>query len=440
MFETIKNAWKVKEIRSKIYLTLFLIFLFRLGSFIPVAGVSIEGFRAAFGSQSGDAINFLNIMDSIVGGALSQGTIFALGISPYINASIIMQLLTVGIPKLERLQKEGEEGRKKIAQYTRLFTVVLAIVQAVGILLGYRGSGLIDASALEIIGSPLWLMYVIIVAQFTAGTALAMWIGERITDHGVGNGISMLIFAGILASAGAHIRSTIELAAGGNTESVWHLISFVVIVVVLFALIVWVDLAERKIPVQYAKQVKGRKMYGGQSTHIPIKVNASGVMPLIFAFAIISFPSLIISMFNIQGSFASWLTSNLMVGTWLYTLLVSLLILFFAFFYAQIQFNPEDVAKNIQGYGGFIPGIRPGNPTTEYLRKISNRITFFGAVFLALMALVPSLVLSLAMPGNTGLVNAISTTGLLIIVSVALELDKQLESQIMMRHYKGFLD
>lgn len=438
MLETIKNAWKVKEIRIKIFITLGLILLFRMGSFIPVAGIKVQAFADLV---TGDgSLSFLNIMDSVVGGALSQGTIFALGISPYINASIIMQLLTVGIPRLERLQKEGEEGRKKIAQYTRYFTVVLAIVQAVGILLAYSGSGLIDNTALDLIGSPEWLMYVVIVAQFTAGTMLAVWIGERITDHGVGNGISMLIFTGILATAGNQIRDTFGNAFGGDTGAVWELIGFALIVVVLFALIVWVDLAERKIPVQYAKQVKGRKMYGGQSTHIPIKVNASGVMPLIFAFAIISFPTLIISMFNITGSFATWLNVNLMVGSWLYTVLVSLFILFFAFFYAQIQFNPEDVSKNIQSYGGFIPGYRPGNPTTTYLRKISNRITLFGAIFLALMALVPSLALSVTLGNQSGLVNAVSTTGLLIIVSVALELDKQLESQIMMRHYKGFLD
>lgn len=438
MFETIKNALKVKEIRVKIYITLLLIFLFRLGSFIPVAGIDVDQFKAIATSTDG-GFNYLALMDSIVGGALSQGTIFAMGISPYINASIIMQLLTIGIPKLEKLSKEGEEGRKKITQYTRYFTIILAIVQAVGILMSYKDSGLIDKSVLNIE----WLLYIFIVIQFAAGTAITMWIGERITDHGVGNGISLLIFAGILATAGTQLRDTFIDAFSGTeaaTGATWNLIAFAIIVVVLFTLIVWVDLAERKIPVQYAKQVKGRKMYGGQSTHIPIKVNASGVMPLIFAFAIISFPTLIIGMFNLQGGFATWINSNLAAGTWGYSILVSLLILFFAFFYAQIQFNPEDVSKNIQQYGGFIPGIRPGNPTTDYLKKISNRITLFGAIFLALMALVPSLTLSLALGSQSQLINAVSTTGLLIIVSVALELDKQLESQIMMRHYKGFLD
>lgn len=443
MFETLKNAFKVKEIRKKIWITLILLGLFRLGSFITVAGLDVEKFGSIVNPGTDQGISFLNIMDAVVGGALSQGTLFAMGISPYINASIIMQLLTIGIPALEKLSKQGEDGRKKIAQITRWATVFLAIIQAVGILLTYSGNGFLDKSTLEVVGSPDWLMYVIIIAQFTAGTALAMWLGERITEHGVGNGISMLIFTGILATAAKSLRDTFLTAIGGGTGAsgaVWQLVAFLIIVVVLFALIVWVDLAERKIPVQYAKQVKGRKMYGGQSTHIPIKVNSSGVMPLIFAFAIISFPTLIISMFNLQGNFATWLNSNLGVGTWLYTVLVSLFILFFAFFYAQIQFNPEDVSKNIQGYGGFIPGIRPGGPTTDYLRKISNRITLFGAIFLAVMALVPSLVLSIALPGGSGLISAVSTTGLLIIVSVGLELDKQLESQIMMRHYKGFLD
>lgn len=442
MFETIKNAWKIKEIRIKILITLGLILMYRVGAFIPVAGINVEAFKRFAADASGD-FNFLNIMDSIVGGSLSNGTIFAMGIGPYINASIIIQLLTVGIPYLERLSKEGEEGRKKIAQYTRYLTIILAIVQAVGILLSYSSSNLIDIAVLGNNESLNWLLYVMIIIQFAAGTALTMWIGERITEYGIGNGISLLIFAGILATAGGAIQKEFATVFSGGANagsSAFNLILFVMIVAVIFALIVWVDLAERKIPVQYAKQVKGRKMYGGQSTHIPIRINASGVLPLIFAYAILSFPSLIIGMFNIQGGFASWLTVNLSPGGWLYTVIVSLLILFFAFFYAQIQFNPDDISRNIQQYGGFIPGIRPGRPTTDYLKKISNRITLFGAIFLALIALVPSLILSFVLNEGSMLVNAISTTGLLIIVSVALEFDKQLESQIMMKHYKGFLD
>jgi len=437
MFETLKNAWKIKEVRVKLLITLALLLVFRLGAFIPIAGINIDELEVITESLGG---SFLSIMDAVVGGSLSNGTIFALGISPYITASIIIQLLTVAFPALERLSKEGgEEGRKKIAQYTRIFAIVLAVVQGIGILLSYRN--LIDTALVDNNPSWTWVLYVAIVLQFAAGTALCMWVGERITDYGVGNGISLLIFTGIIASAGSAIRAELFTVFSGTeqaSQSAFNLILFVVIVTIIFALIVWVDLAERKIPVQYAKQIKGRKIYGGKSTYIPIRINASGVMPLIFAYALLSFPSLIISMFNLSGSVATWFTLNFSPGRWLYTLLLSLLILFFAFFYAQIQFNPDDISRSIQQYGGFIPGIRPGRPTTDHLRKISNRITLFGAIFLALIALVPSLILSIT--GGSILVNAISTTGLLIVVSVALEFDKQLESQIMMKHYKGFLE
>jgi preprotein translocase subunit SecY len=437
MFETLKNAWKIKEVRVKLLITLALLLVFRLGAFIPIAGINIDELEVITESLGG---SFLSIMDAVVGGSLSNGTIFALGISPYISASIIIQLLTVAFPALERLSKEGgEEGRKKIAQYTRIFAIVLAVVQGIGILLSYRN--LIDTALVDNNPSWTWVLYVAIVLQFAAGTALCMWIGERITDYGVGNGISLLIFTGIIASAGSAIRAELFTVFSGTeqaSQSAFNLILFVVIVTIIFALIVWVDLAERKIPVQYAKQIKGRKIYGGKSTYIPIRINASGVMPLIFAYALLSFPSMIISMFNLSGSVATWFMLNLSPGRWLYTVLLSVLILFFAFFYAQIQFKPDDISRSIQQYGGFIPGIRPGRPTTEHLTKISNRITLFGAIFLALIALVPSLILSIT--GGSILVNAISTTGLLIVVSVALEFDKQLESQIMMKHYKGFLE
>jgi preprotein translocase subunit SecY len=437
MFETLKNAWKIKEVRVKLLITLALLLVFRLGAFIPIAGINIDELEVITESLGG---SFLSIMDAVVGGSLSNGTIFALGISPYISASIIIQLLTVAFPALERLSKEGgEEGRKKIAQYTRIFAIVLAVVQGIGILLSYRN--LIDTALVDNNPSWTWVLYVAIVLQFAAGTALCMWVGERITDYGVGNGISLLIFTGIIASAGSAIRAELSTVFSGTeqaSQSAFNLILFVVIVTIIFALIVWVDLAERKIPVQYAKQIKGRKIYGGKSTYIPIRINASGVMPLIFAYALLSFPSMIISMFNLSGSVATWFMLNLSPGRWLYTVLLSVLILFFAFFYAQIQFKPDDISRSIQQYGGFIPGIRPGRPTTEHLTKISNRITLFGAIFLALIALVPSLILSIT--GGSILVNAISTTGLLIVVSVALEFDKQLESQIMMKHYKGFLE
>lgn len=436
MFQTLINAFKVKDIRNKIFFTLFLLLVFRLGCFIPVPGINTEAMSSSIKGN-----DFLSLLNSVSGGALASGTLFALGIAPYINASIIMQLLSVGVPALERLQKQGEDGRKKIAQYTRILTLVLAVVQAIGIILGFRNSGIIDTTIFE--GNAIWLIYVIIVLILTSGTCLVMWIGERITEKGVSNGISLIIFAGILSTAGLSILQAIrEAVSGGEKASYqfWILIGFLATVVVIFTLIVFVDLAERKISVQYAKQIKGRKMYGGQSTHIPIKVNASGVLPLIFAFALLSFPQLIANLINPNGGFTQWWGTYLGTGSWAYAVILSVLIIFFAFFYGQIQFNPEDVSRNIQQYGGFIPGIRPGKPTTDYLKKINNRITLFGALFLAFIALIPTLIFKALVGDGSALLNAFSTTGLLIVVSVALEFNKQLEGQLMMKHYKGFLD
>ena len=375
-------------------------------------------------------------MNAVSGSALQLGTFFAMGIGPYINASIIIQLLSVGIPALERLSKQGEEGRKKINTYTRILTLVLAIAQAIGILVTFSGDGLDLNQLFGEEGFNKFLSYAVLVIIYTAGAALTMWIGERITDYGVSNGISLLIFAGILSSAGNAIFGMIKdlFVPEYALESMWTLIGFVLVAILIFAAIVAVDNGERKIPVQYAKQVKGRKMYGGQSTHIPIKVNASGVMPLIFAFSILSFPDLII---NLMGWSTSWWTRNVGTDSWLYVILLCLLILFFSYFYNQIQFNPDDISKSIQGNGGFIPGTRPGKPTADYLKRVSNRITLFGAVFLALLALIPTVIFKAI--GGEGLTSVFSATGLLIIVSVALEFEKALQSQIMMKNYKGFL-
>ena len=441
MFHTLKNAFKVKEIRHKIYWTLLFLLVYRIGCYIPVPGVGTSLLTDADISNA----SYLNIMSMMTGGSLQYGTLFAMGIGPYINASIIMQLLAVAIPPLERLSKQGEEGRKKIAQYTRYLTIILAIIQSVGIILSYGRSNITLASILSGTDDPSGFMkalgYIIVVLFFTAGTCITMWIGERITDYGISNGISLLIFAGILATAGMftvnEIRSVFE--AGFNREQLLRFVGYIVIIVVVFGLIVWVELAERKIQVQYAKQVKGRKMYGGQSTVIPIKVNANGVMPLIFAFSIMTFPELIMTLFGWTTALGWW-------STWLgstsrypfYAIVLALLIVFFAFFYSQIQFNPEDISKTIQQNGGFIPGIRPGKPTADYLKKISNRLTLFGAIFLALVALIPALVLNAILPG-AGSSGAFSATGMLIAVSVALELKTALESQIMMKNYKGFL-
>jgi len=428
MFQTIVNAFKIKEVRNKILITIALLFVYRLGCSIPVPGVHMfEGL---------ENFTFLQIMSAVSGGALQQGMFFAMGIGPYINASIIIQLLTVGIPALERLSRQGEEGKKKISTYTRILTLILAIAQAIGILVAFSGS----INTAEIFGSEgflNFLSYAFLVIVYTAGAALTMWIGERITDYGVSNGISLLIFAGILSTAG---NAIIGLFTNWTDSSIWTILGFVLAAILIFAAIVTVNDAERKIPVQYAKQVKGRKMYGGQSTHIPIKVNASGVMPLIFAFAILSFPDLIFNLFGLSvenssfyAGWVEWVGS----GSWIYMVLLCLLILFFSYFYNQIQFNPDDISKNIQQNGGFIPGTRPGKPTADYLKKISGRITLFGAIFLALVALIPSVVFKAI--GGDSLMNVFSATGLLIIVSVALEFEQALQSQIMMKNYKGFL-
>lgn len=428
MFQTIVNAFKIKEVRNKILITIALIFVYRLGCYIPVPGVH------TFDGMS--QYTFLDIMSAVSGGALQYGTFFAMGIGPYINASIIIQLLTVGIPALERLSKQGEEGRRRINTYTRILTLVLAIAQAIGILVAFKNS-VITAEIFGSTGFLQFLSYAFLVVVYTAGAALTMWIGERITDYGVSNGVSLLIFAGILSTAGTAILGQIKnlfVPAAANTAA-WTLIGFVIAAILIFAAIVAVNGAERKIPVQYAKQVKGRKMYGGQSTHIPMKVNASGVMPLIFSFAILSLPDLIINLVGVSSD--NWYSQNMGTGSWPYTVLLCVFILFFSYFYNQIQFNPDDVSKSIQGNGGFIPGTRPGKPTADYLRKVSNRITLFGAIFLALVALVPSLIFKAV--GGDALVNVFSATGLLIIVSVALEFEQALQSQIMMKNYKGFL-
>ena len=425
MFQTIVSAFKIKEVRRKILITLALLFVYRLGCYIPVPGVNaFEGL---------EKFTFLQIMSAVSGGALQYGTFFAMGIGPYINASIIIQLLTVGIPALERWSKQGEEGKRKINNITRILTLVLAIAQAIGILVAFNNGQGVNLNALF---GDNFFSYAFLVIVYTAGAALTMWIGERITDYGVSNGISLLIFAGILSTAGTAIMSLIQAMFGPNgLSAMWTLIGFLLAAVVIFAAIVGVNGAERKIPVQYAKQVKGRKMYGGQSTHIPIKVNASGVMPLIFSFAILSFPDLIINLVGVSGD--NWWTQNMGTGSWPYMIVLCVLILFFSYFYNQIQFNPDDISKSIQGNGGFIPGTRPGKPTADYLKKVSNRITLFGAIFLAVVALIPSLVFKAI--GGEGLMNVFSATGLLIIVSVALEFEQALQSQIMMKNYKGFL-
>ena len=433
MIETLKNAFRNKDIRKKILMTLLLLLIFRVGCYIPVPGLTRTEFASAVGANG-----FLSLMSGITGNALQNGTLFALGIGPYINASIIMQLLTVGIPALERLSKQGEEGRKKITNITRFVTIILAVVQSVGIIVMFGNTQ--DAINTSYFFGSIWAAGVFMTIAYTAGACLVMWLGERITEYGVGNGISMIIFVGILSTAGASIVDVFSDIFAGEVNQLWNIALFVVLVIVIFFLVVFVDLAERRIPVQYAKQVRGTKMYGGQSSVIPMKITGSGVMPLIFAYAIVSFPSMIMSLVPSWSGALEWWTTNFQqgpAGTGIYYALVLCVLIFvFAFFYAQIQFNPEDVSKSIQQNGGFIQGIRPGKPTAEYLSRINKRITLFGAIFLTLVAFIPTIAFSWA---GQSLVNAFSTTGILIVVSVALEFDKQLQSQIMMKNYKGFL-
>ncbi len=436
MFETLRNAFKVKEIRVKIWITLLFVLIYRLGCYIPVPGIG--GYL--IDSQDLANVSYLNIMSMMSGGALAQGSWFAMGIGPYINASIIIQLLAVAIPALERWSKQGEEGQKKLANATRIGALILAILQSVGILIAYGENAITTSSGatsmLQLLWNQKWLCYIVLVIFYSSGALVTVWLGERITEKGVSNGISLLIFVGILTTVGTQTISMLTSVFGGNLTALWQFIGFIAVIIVVFGLIVFVELSERKIPVQYAKQVKGRKMYGGQSTVIPIKVNASGVMPLIFAFSILSFPELIATMIAPNGKFIMWWQQWMGTNSWLYMVVLCLLILGFSYFYATIQFNPEDISKTIQQNGGFIPGIRPGKPTTDYLKKVQNRITLFGAIFLAFIALVPAILFRTVLQTSS---SVFSATGLIICVSVALEFNTALESQIMMKNYKGFL-
>ncbi|MBQ8089064.1 MAG: preprotein translocase subunit SecY [Clostridia bacterium] len=426
MRETLKNAWKIPEVRKKILYTLFMLLIYRLLCYVPTPGVP-----ASLLSQIEELINqysLLGYMQSMSGSQLSQYTIMAMGITPYINASIIMQLLCVAIPKLEELQKEGDEGRKKIAQITRYVTVGLGFLQAIALTVGVSRMAGARMSALQMLTVGFCL---------AAGTALAMWIGERITENGIGNGISLLIFAGIISNIASTLVGFFRAIATGTTYNgsspVAGLIVSVVVFLVLLVGIVFVDLAERRIPIQYSKRMVGRRMYGGQSTHIPLKLNASGVLPLIFASAIMQFPSTILAFFPSSSAY-QWWDSHVTTMTWHYQLVFALLIFGFTFFYSSITFNPVEISKNIQSNGGMIPGIRQGKPTSDYIKKITTRITTFGALYLAVLAIIPAIIY-----GIGGVSLRFAASSLLIAVSVAMETVRELESQMLMRHYKGFL-
>lgn len=417
MWETLRNAWKIQDLRKKILYTVGMLLVYRLLCYVPTPGVDLQAVSEAMSNYS-----LLGFIDSITGSNLANYTIMAMGITPYINSSIIMQLLTVAIPKLEELQKQGEEGRKKIAQITRYVTIALGFLQAIGITVGMQAAR--NGSVLS---------YITIGVCLAAGTAMAMLIGERINEKGLGNGISLLIFAGIISRVGPMIVNTLAGIING-TESVLTALIVAVVSLAMIVAVVYVDQGERRVPVQYAKRMVGRKMYGGQSTHIPMRVNASGVLPLIFASAIMQFPSTILAIVPIFSDARIWWDTHFYYASWGYQLIFALLIIGFTFFYNTISFNPIEMSKNLQQNGGMIPGIRQGRPTSDYLARISRRITLFGALFLAVLAVVPTL-----LAASAGVSIAFGASSLLIAVSVALETTRQLESQMLMRHYRGFL-
>jgi len=437
MFSTIRNAWAIPDLRKKLIFTILLLVVFRLGSFIPVPGVDTETLRMLF-SDGGLGETLFGLLDLMTGGALAQMTIFAMGIAPYINASIIMQLLTVAVPAFERMQKEGEEGRKKLAQYQRYGTVALAALQAWGLyalLLGGFGQGV------SLITNPGWQTAGIMIISFTAGTAFLMWLGEQITEKGIGNGISLIIFAGIVSRVPTMVQGLYHSVFTDGSLHIAGLAAILIVALVVVGLVVMMNEAERRIPVQYAKRVVGRKMYGGQSTHVPIKVASAGVIPIIFAMSIMAFPGTIAMMFgapldpNATGfwaGFARWMSPNHVF----YAVASFLLIIFFTYFYTAIQFNPIEMGNNMKKNGGFIPGIRPGRPTSDYIARVLGKVTTAGAIFIAFIAVFP-MILSIGFNFTTF---AIGGSSLLIVVGVALETVRQLESQMLMRHYKGFLE
>ena len=428
MFKTIRNAWSIPDLRKKMLFTIMMLIVYRLGSVIPVPGLSADA-MAAFMSQDG-GMGLFTLLDTFTGGAFSNATIFAMGITPYINSSIIMQLLAVAIPALERMQKEGEEGRKKINSITRYVTVVLALIQAIGLYFTLKAYGVVE--------NPGFMSFTVIALTFTAGTAFIMWVGEQITEKGIGNGISLIIFAGIVSRLPQAAVTLYNEFLGVNLSliNVVLLVLVLVLCVAVVGFVVFMNEAERRIPVQYAKRVVGRKMYGGQSTSIPIKVAMAGVIPIIFASSIVSFPATIAQFAGgiPQTGFWHGFFELMSPGGWLYAVLYFVLIIFFTYFYTAMQFNPVEMANNIKKNGGFVPGIRPGKPTSDYISKVLNRVVLVGALFLAFIAVFP-MAFSTVIPSMM-----LGGTSLLIVEGVALETVKQIESQMLMRHYKGFLD
>lgn len=427
MWETLRNAWKVEEVRKKLIYTFLMLVLFRLVSVIPVSGID-----AAVVKEVANSYDMLGLVNMMTGSSFSQMTVMAMGITPYINSSIIMQLLTVAIPALERLQKDGgDEGKQKINRITRYVTVALAALQAIGIIAGLQKSGNVLYEEYQN-----FFGYMTIGIIMAGGTALAMWIGERITKNGIGNGVSLLIFAGIISNLfnGILLAFTDAVGITSYGTTIWQFLVIILSCLVITTLVTFVDMGERRIPVQYAKRVVGRKAYGGQNTYIPLKVIAVGVLPLIFAYSFMSFPGTIFAFFGTNSGVYKWWSTYMSQTSALYLIVCAVLIILFSYFYTSITFNPREIAENIQKQGGNIRGIRPGKNTVDYLQRTSNRLTLFAALFLAVLATVPTL---LSVWNNVQIPFAASS--ILIAVSVAIETVRQVEAQLVMRHYKGFL-
>ncbi|MBR3553636.1 MAG: preprotein translocase subunit SecY [Clostridia bacterium] len=438
MISTFINAWKIADLRKKILFTAFIVLIFRIGAAIPVPFTNITD-----GLVAGNEENFMNYLNMMTGEAFNYGTIFAMSVTPYINSSIIIQLLTVAIPALEKLSKEGEEGRKKIATITRYTTIALALLQSTAYFIYLRSQNLVvvDANGNQFTGFSMVLQAIVVISVLTAGSAFVMWLGEQVNDKGIGNGVSIILFAGIVSRMPTLVTMMWQyLQYGGPYLALVPTVILVLLAMIAF--IVWMDNAERRIPVQYAKRVVGRKMYGGQSTHIPIKVNMSGVLPIIFASSILSLPPTVQMFIKAENLSQGWQTFfGLFKSThWAYGIMYFVLILFFAYFYASIQYNPVEMANNIRKNSGMIPGIRPGKPTADYIQKILGRITLLGALLISVIALFPILLTQFTQLIGRPMTLSLGGTSLIIVVGVALETVKTLESQMMMRHYKGFLD
>lgn len=436
MFKTLKNAWRIPELKKKLLFTLLIVVLYRLGANIPVPYVDPAVFQSANAVAGGTILTFLNMLS---GEALGKATLLALGVSPYITASIVIQLLTIAIPVLERWSKDGENGRKKITALTRMITVVLALITSIGYAFYLNNGGLL------ILDAPNFFQYAVIVLCYCAGAALVMWMAEKINESGIGNGISIILFANIIAGAFTMVETiwaNIFTASGFRPLGLVFSIIEIIVLIGMIMLIVWMSDAERRIPIQYAKRVVGRKMYGGQNTNLPLKVNMSGVMPIIFANSIVSIPATIAAFMNSNGGFAQWVTKWFGYNSWIYFGIFLVLLIAFAYFYVAISFNPVEVANNIKNNGGAIPGIRSGRPTVEFIKKVLGRITLVGALLVAFIACFPLAVNNICtMLDFTGFAAlAFSGSSLMIVVGVALETTRDLEAQMSLRNYKGFLD